>query len=216
MMMSDHLNAKDLVLAYGPQRTPWENGRLAARFALVIAMPLMLVKYSGFLRETFNWDLPFMLLQVLLTPTVTLAYFVASGFFFGFFFEQIRGRSGFEKGLFLAAMLTVCQLPVWISTFTSGTAFVATVMWTASQTFLFFLSLGVIAFDYRTLRQTLGERFDWRYLTSLGDVRGLISGISIALASLGISVTTVLSSQVASVVKTIVEKSFLELPPTPP
>jgi hypothetical protein len=136
--------------------------------------------------------------------------------FFGFFFEQIRGRSGLEKGLSLAAVLTVCQLPVWISTSTSVAAFVAAIVWTASQTFLFFLSLGVIAFDYRTLRQTLGERFDWRYLTSLGDVRGLISGMSIALASVGISLTTVLSGQVADVVKTIVEQSFLQSPPTPP
>lgn len=204
------LNAKDVVLNFGPYQSSWENGVHAVKYGLLIALPFLLVFGTLLLRQV-RPDSPFLPLWVSARLFSFVMGWVVSAFFFGYFFARLRGETGLKKGLNTAVVIIICFTPVWLMSGLSPVELSATFL-RAGQIFLFFTLLGVGAFDYFTFRRVLREGFSLRKFTQFGDMPSLTAVVSVLLTSGGVAVSTALSGQFTTLVTQMVGVIFPQLP----
>jgi hypothetical protein len=146
-----------------------------------------------------------------------LVVFIMDGlvgaFFFGFFFNWIRGASGLKKGINISLAIILCLLPSWIAPLSSSSVTnLMALLFRACQTFLFFTILGVWAFDYKNYREALSEEFQWKKFARFGDMPGATALLSVVLTSLGVIVTTVLTGQFTTIVTQIIKVALPSIP----
>jgi hypothetical protein len=197
------LTAQEVVLTVGPDRNPWRNALLAVKYGAVLALPLLGV-YLVSLFGGGSFRSPYVVLQVggaLLN--FAMQWFVAA-FFFGYFFQYLRGSSGLTKGVRMALTIIVCTLPIRLATEPTLTGLVALLLG-LGQTFLFFTLLGLWAFDYRTLRATMREQFRWRMLLSLSDTRGITVSASVMLTSVALTAASALLGKLPAILLILVQ-----------
>jgi hypothetical protein len=202
------LTWKELALNFGPYRTNFDNGLWSARHALILTFPFVVLYLWEALQREAGLGKPYLPFYLFSRTLIYFADWFAAGFFFGYFFPYLRGDSGLKKGLFVASAVVFCLLPTWLFSLTDTTA----LFLRAGQTFLFFSLLGLLAFDFYTLRDELKELFDWRKLVEIQDMPTLTAFASVALGSLGVTVTSVLTGQFESVFTQIVKLVFQQLP----
>ena len=193
--LKNGLAAKDVVLSIGPERRDWRNGTIAVRKGSILMLPF-LIAYASLLllRGGIVVGEPFPLLTNVSSLLTFVADWLIAAFFFGYFFNYIKGDSGIQKGLRIACVIIVCLLPAWFSALSAPVEFYAVVL-RAGQTLLFFMLLGLWAFDYRTFRDTLKSQFTWKSFSRFGDMTSFTAVVSVLLTSVGVGVTTVLTGQ---------------------
>lgn len=181
---------KEVALAFGPKPTAWLNGVHGAKFAVLFAMPWIVLGIAEFLRAPTTYaDYP--LWELTNTVSLVLLRWVSFGFLLGYFFPYIQGKSGLEKGfaLFLASVLPALPLAaVYNGTVKEWTP----ILFWFLQVFIHCMLLGLFAFDYTVLQQ--GGHRDWRLLFEVHEVPALGASISSILLAIGTAMTTLLVS----------------------
>jgi len=202
----------NVVLAFAPHCTQWDNAARAMRCSLLLMVPLLLPSLLGFLSGAIGEDQPYFPLALVDQVITVLGYFVIGGFFFGYFFPYIRGYSGLTKGLYVSLGAIVCLLPVWLVT-TSSPQDVVAVLLRGGQLVIFFSALGAW-FDYLTFRDTLDDftLHEFVHFRGLGNVT---AAGTVLIASVGAVMTTVLTGQLATVTSAAIRLVFPQLPVPP-
>jgi len=186
---------KDVALAFGPFDTAWHNALHAAKWAAIFALPWFILYFRDFLASTTYSD-TYPLISIVTDVVYIFSRWVGIGFFFGYFYPYFRGRTGTQKGLGLFCVLFLATLPIALIFRSTASSWQAILFW-GLQIFIECLLLGLIAFDYWTIR--IGKR-GWQMLF---EVQGLTSiGISVStiLAAISVAVATLLTTQASNIV----------------
>lgn len=190
-------------LAFGPKSTAWKNGLHGAQWAALLALPWYIIFIIEFLRgSSFSSSYP--LLDFLLDLLIIFSRWASIGFVLGYFFPYLRGDSGLEKGLWLALALIVTSLPLYFLFNDIAIEWRATLVW-ALQVLAQCLLLGLIAFDYTTVRE---ERRGFHLLLELHGMRSLGLWTATLIAAIGTSAVTLLSTQAVSFLTLLVKIFF--------
>jgi hypothetical protein len=188
---------KDVALTFGPKETAWENGKHGAYWALLFSLPWMAIWLFNFMsgeaaRSSYPLWAFFSDLLNLLTSWVGI------GFLFGYFYPFLSGKNGLDKGIRLWLVIVLPALPLALIGNSSLTAWQGFLFWVL-QVFIHCMLLGLIAFDYMTLRQ--GYR-DWQMLFELHGIPSVGVSVSTILIAAGTAITTLLQSQTQEIIKT--------------
>ncbi len=209
------LEAKDLALTLGPHRTNWLNGIHAVKRGLIISLPFIVFYLLTFLIKEIRLNAPFVFLWTSLRIITFILDWAIYAFFFGYFFNQLKGESGLKKGLRVALVVIACLSPVWLTSGASSVELSATFL-RAGQIFMFFTVLGVWAFDYHTFRKTLRDQFSWKRFAQFGDMPSFTAVVSVLLTSAGVAFTSVLKGQFLELATQLVSAIFPEAPRVTP
>jgi hypothetical protein len=130
----------------------------------------------------------------LLSQVIT---WVGMGFLFGYFFPFLRGNNGLHKGLGLWAVIVLPAVPLAIINYSTSASWQGFLFW-ALQVFIHCMLLGLIAFDFMTMRQ--GYR-DWKMLFELHGIQSVGVSISSILLATGATVTALFQSQIQGIIQ---------------
>lgn len=201
---------RDVALAFGPNRNAWDNALHGSRWALVFSAPWIALGVRDLLQSPSEFD-PYPLWSAALTFVSMIMRWGGLGFLLGLFFPYLPGRSGMHKGffVFLAAMLPLLpQSAILVDAGGWGP-----ILFLAGQTFIVCMLLGLVAFDYVALQR--GGLRSWKLVFQVHDVPALGVSISSVLVAIGVTATTLISSQATALVATGIKLLFGETP-TPP
>jgi hypothetical protein len=183
------------LLSYGTPMRPWDRAVIAARYAFIAALPWMAV----FVYNTASGTAPaygYQWLTVAATSIFGIAQWPLYGFFLGYFYPHIRGRSGVGKG---QAVFTLIALPAVIAMAITipldSNAWTSLIFW-ALQLFVMLLIVGMLAGDLVTL---YASGLGWRHLFDVHDLGALTAYASTVVAAIGAAVTTFIVAQVPTV-----------------
>lgn len=186
----------DYVFGFGPTRSKWENGIIAAKYAFVFSIPWMLIYF----RDLITGPVPqtnYLLFSLLGTVPFTALKWTLYGFFFGYFYNLIRGRNGLEKGFFYFVTLVVPSLAMNLLLYPLDiSAWLSFGFW-ALQVFLHSLLLGLFAGDYETLRR---DRFRWYNLIEVYNLTSLSAWVTSILIALGAAIQAMISTDVGDLI----------------
>jgi hypothetical protein len=188
---------KDVALAFGPQPTAWENGIHGAFWAALFSLPWISI-----------WIYNFMIGQAIFSAYPLWSFFVellnllirwlGIGFFFGYFYPFLQGKNGLQKGIWLWLVIVIPALPLALVNNSTVTDWQGFLFWVL-QVFIHCMLLGLIAFDYMTLRQ--GYR-DWQMLFELHGIPSVGVSISTILIAAGTAITTLFQEQTQEIITT--------------
>jgi hypothetical protein len=180
-------------LAFGPKTTAWKNGLHGAKWAALLALPWYVIFVVDFMQGT-SFSSSYPLMDFLKDLLIIFSRWASIGFVLGYFFPYLRGDSGLEKGLWLSLAVIVTSLPLYILFNDSTPEWTAALFW-ALQVLTECILLGLIAFDYTTVRE---ERRGFQLLMELHGMRSLSLWTATLIAAIGTSAVTLLSSQALS------------------
>lgn len=141
---------KNIPLAFGPHKTAWQNGVHGAEWAFLFAIPWLIAYFVSFMQET-SFPHSFLLTSAIDMLSI-FTFWVGIGFFLGYFFPYLRGDTGFQKGLRLSLAIILPTLPLHIIFYQSLADWQGFFLW-SFQVFLECALLGLLAFDYVSIRQ---------------------------------------------------------------
>jgi hypothetical protein len=123
---------------------------------------------------------------------------IGIGFLFGYFYTAIRGRTGLEKGLWVAVTLIVPRACVTVL-LASGESNTWPAFWLwATEVAALSLSLGLVAGDLATLSSA---RWPWRRIRELQELGWLAGWASSLVIALGGVITGLLSGALGQLVE---------------
>lgn len=194
---SAKFNVRDLILAFGPDKSNWENGKHAARYSLWLAIPFALV-YGGiaFLKGV-GVPKTFAFLLIATHTIESFADWLILAFFFGYFFKYINGKSGLKKGLTLAVAYTLCILPLVIRDFSSS---ILAMLIYLTPNFIFLPFLGVLAFDSLNFRKIMGEGYSWKKQVQFEDNQTLLAFTTVPFTTAAVAVLTFFTGQYSKII----------------
>ncbi len=208
----DGVPTAKLALAGGPTSSAWENGRILAVYSLFFAFPWIYLYFDDLIVNP-NLSRPYLILNFLQLGVSFLVQWTLYGFFFGYFFPQLRGSNGLQKGLsyFLAlavpqAAITFFFIPLNLRTWEGFSIFVL-------QLFIQTMLLGLVAGDYESLRRA---RLGWLQLFEIHRFTALASWASTTTLAIGAAVTTLLASNVGELIMAAFEIMRMAGPELPP
>ena len=187
---------KDVALTFGPHPTAWENGIHGAYWAAMLSIPWITIWMNNFMAGEVTssgyplWSFFADLLNLLIS-------WVGIGFLFGYFYPFLRGKNGLEKGVRFWLVIVLPALPLALVNNTTMTDWQGFFFWVL-QVFLHCMLLGLIAFDYMTLRQ--GYR-DWQMLFELHGIPSVGVSISTILIAAGTTVTTLFQERTQEILR---------------
>jgi len=160
----------------------------AALRAAALAIPWCVAYASVYSNDFVPTATPFWL-EVIAVFALGLAQWPLHGFFFGYFYPEIRGKNGLEKGLVFFFTVTVPPLLAHV-------IFIAKwppqlfALW-IFQSFIQAMVLGLVAGDYLTLRD-YGLR--WRHLRDVHNFGVLAAYGTSVIAAVAAAIATALAS----------------------
>jgi hypothetical protein len=182
--------------ALAPHATAWENGLHGALFGAVFGLPWIAFGLASLLRYPMIHS-PHPLLDLGSDVVLLILRWVVAGFLLGYFYPYLRGRSGLMKGFYLFLALTLPTIPFGILQHTTAGQWQPT-LFLYRETFIHCMLLGLFAFDFAVLR--LAGFKDWRLLFELHGLPALGISLSSLAVAIGAAITTLLSSQLSSLV----------------
>jgi hypothetical protein len=211
LVLERGIDARQVVLGLPPVSSPWMNGMRATRLGLLLTTPILIVNYWAFFHGGGFYSSANVPLAVVVDVMTVIVTWAALAFFFGYYFPFLRGRSGVTKGIRLAILLAIVQIPVWLFTATSLWAIVFDGILLCE--FVVFLALiGAVVFDYRSLRDALADRLNLVNYVRLVGMGGLLTLAGAGVAGAAASVLIALVGEVAKVAVS----QFLSAPPAHP
>jgi hypothetical protein len=188
--MVENRSAKEVVFAFGPDSTAWDNGIRGAAYGLLPTLPWIVIAIWHLFNQPRSTELyPFWV--ILLSVLATVSSWTLIGFLFGYFYPYIRGNNGLAKSAWLFAGVVTPITLVAMARISSVDEKRALVLLIA-QVFIQVVSLGLFVFDYATLRRN-GFR-GWRLVFEVHDLPMIGFSISSLLIALGVIVTTSVQS----------------------
>ncbi|MFY0572002.1 hypothetical protein ACN28E_50355 [Archangium lansingense] len=209
--MVGELSIRDFALAFGPQRTATDNALHGLRYGLAFASPWILIGLRNLLVST-DLDRAYPLWQMLSEFITLIAKWGVIGSFFGYFYPYLPGKSGLTKGFYLFLVIVLPALPLASIQFTSQHEWRALAFW-STQAFIECMLLGLIAFDYATLRHS--GYGDWRLLFQVHDLSSLGISVSSIVVAIGGTVTALISGNAVTLVTAALRIFLPELPSLP-
>lgn len=203
--------AKDYLLSVGINRDNWENGKWAFWRGFILALPFLLFYIWELAQRHVGPPQSYLLMRLAGPLLAFTAYWLVSAFFFGYFFAYLRGVTGLKKGAYVSAVIAGCLFISWLASLHSPLA----ILLRAAQTFLFFTLLGAWA-DYTIISQALREKFNWAKFVQFEEVSSLTTLASAVLASLGVAITSMMTSSFTTIITQLVTMSSHQLPILPP
>ena len=207
------MNPRAAILAAGPYVADRQNGLWALIVGAAITVPWVVVNVLLVVPANAPRHNPYLPLWLVAEVVGMAGVWLAAAFFFGYFYPYFNGISGLQKGLRIGLVAVTCLLPLWILT-VSGTEILVVAV-RALQTVFFFTALGLL-FDYAAYRQAAGAGFSWARFASFGDMTSLTAASSVALASVGLALTSVLTGQLTALATLLLKAATGQPPTTPP
>jgi len=180
---------------FAPWETAWRFVRIGA---LLAAIPLVITLYQYLPSRVVVSPYPAAeLVSVILRSVMG---WLLTAFFFGFYYPQIRGANGLQKGLAVCASLLIPSFALPLLKATPLLLLQSTLVWGA-QVFAFCTLLGGVD-DYRTLRD---HGFRLRDLFTLHELPWLSVYASSIVAALASGILSLLSGKLGEVAKLFVQ-----------
>jgi hypothetical protein len=175
-----------VAFANGPLLPSWERGLVAARYAVILAIPWFLLFFSDLTEPSSpTWWLSS--IAVVIRAGVQ---WPLMGFFFGYFYPVIRGNNGLAKSLvFFGAIVVPALIALFLFRGESGPPSTVFVFWFL-QLFIQSVVVGVMAGDYLLL-QHAGLR--WRHLRDVHNLGVLTAYGSSVLVAIGAALSTTIA-----------------------
>lgn len=179
----------------------WEHGRAAGMIAGALGAPWVVV-------ALLSTELPSDPLSLNETAAAYLGWMVLQwplyGFFFGYFWPLLRGRSGIPKAIAMAAGIVIPEL-VTVALLSNSAQWTAYLAW-ALQVLLFAVLLGILAGDRYVLKRAgLG----WPHIFDVHRKRYLLGwGATVALAEAGL-----LAALITGLLPAVLEQAGLPVRP---
>jgi hypothetical protein len=194
----NYLAARDLLFAIPPYPERAANAKRALSKGVWLLIGPIALYFYGLVTQPRDWQSAFALPSELAGLAMMIFWYLLGAFTLGYFFLFIRGTSGMRKGAMLATAIAIATLPFdllnqW------GTPRVFDTFVTVVVQYLYFMALGIWAFDNIVIRKALGDRFRWRTYAKLSGAGAVLAFTSVLGASLTVAVTSFASSQVAAV-----------------
>jgi len=199
---------KDLVLAFGPTDSPWQNGKSGAFYSFLFSIPWLLVYLHSIITSPTPSD-SYFILHLLNSLLLYIANWTAYGFFLGYFYPYIRGNNGIRKGLSLYIVLLLPPLALNFLGYPTDVANWRSFAFWQLQLLIHLMLLGLIAGDFETLRRA---NFRFRHLLQFYRLTSLSAWASTLIVAVGAAVTTLVSSGAAEIL-TLALKQMGLIPP---
>jgi len=197
----------DIVLAYGPYKSNWDNAMHGTKYSLLIALPWMILYLFEYLNKMIFLD-PFPFLSIFNTMANIIIRWSVVGFFLGYFFPYLKGKNGLMKSLWLFAAIVIPAIPLMILNNFSTANWQSSLFW-VSQIFIQCVVLGLFAFDYTIIKRS---NYGWQMLFEIHGIGGIGLSISSILLAIGASVTTILTGQATKFIAMALKLLIPEFP----
>jgi hypothetical protein len=186
-----HAEKARLALSFGPRDSAAANGLYGAWWAVILASPWIVLAAKEVLATEIlsSYGLCWTAYRFM----AIVGKWAAIGFLFGFFFPYIHGRGGLQKALFVFVALAVSVAPSAMLV-----SELSALLYWCVQLLVVLLLLGLVAFDYASLR-----RLGVRGVRLLFDVHGMPTlGVSVSsiLVGLGVTITEALNGHLTQLV----------------
>jgi hypothetical protein len=171
---------KPRVFSRGAETDPWSNAMVAVRYGAIIGAPLIIVTLARDVQAIESSQFPIVDLSSSLVHAVSRWILMAA--LFGYFYHLIRGRNGFEKGLFfsLAVVLPSIAFRLIAGELPTGSTELLEII----EVFAFVLVLALTAFDLRVLEK---YRHGWRDLFTVYGLASAAYGSTIIVPIAGLT-----------------------------
>jgi hypothetical protein len=180
ILKTDGLTARDTVFVYG-EKNLWENALTMVYSGLVLALvPFSFFLYDFLPKTEIRYPYPFT--NILITMFQALASWLIYAFFFGYFYPNIRGRTGLAKGMAMFVAVVVPFALYRVLSTQSLEEMASFFLW-ALQIFLFFTLLGLIT-DLRILQKTRHKTRDILVIHNWPAISAYISTIIAAVPAI--------------------------------
>ncbi|MFQ6100500.1 MAG: hypothetical protein ACE5OS_04620 [Anaerolineae bacterium] len=196
---------RDVLFGWGCADQPWENAKAAcARGAVLVAVLLILYGPAILNQALERAATPFVLLEALAVYFIPFAArWLLYAFVLGYFFPYIRGRHGWQKGLYLALTISACTLAQDVVMQAHAVNDILGLLFEAGQVIVYLSVVGIWAFDLPRIREAGGSAADLlRAIYGLPFLTSYLSGLVPALAGI---VQSVITGEFSSIVQTFVE-----------
>lgn len=187
----------ELGLAFGRNGVALENALASLKVGAWGALFFVIIYAVPSFAETRSGD-SFPYLAAIQRVVSVGGYWLISAFFFGYFFDRIRGAAGWKKGAVLAIGLLLAREPIALLNATSLADYSAIAIQVV-QTTVFFVLLGLITFDVHAFRETAAPNTNWSVFPLLTGLSVVEAFLSITVATLGIAASTAFSGELTSV-----------------
>jgi len=192
----------------GSPQSPWHRGASGALLATAIGLPWIV----SYLASTLHGAAPTNaeVLSRLCVAVLDVMRWPALGFFFLYFYPQLRGSNGIEKGLALAITLLLPQLAaISLDPLGDDTQWRALAFWSL-QIFIACMVLGVALGDLGALRQAGRRAGSLIEIYNLGTLAAWSSSLAVAV---GAAVVTAMASGAGALFTTGLKLLLPELQP---
>lgn len=189
-------------LARGSTEPPWKRGLYAARIAALLAIPwiflyLAVASHHEIPATPQSW------LQICATFILAVVQWPLFGFFFAYFYPEIRGDNGLSKSLVYFVTIVVPPFLAFVIFSIEQTPnFELFALW-IFQNFIQAMVLGLFAGDYRTLKEF---GLSWRHLRDVHNLGVLSAYGSSIIVAVGGAISTAAATGVIDLLKTLFTK----------
>jgi hypothetical protein len=166
---TNQLNLRDLAFNFGAGPRHRDNLDQSLAWGLILASPLVILEGWPLFISEVNAAGAFPFLSTGVRLIALVAQYLSIAAFLGYFFPYMRGRSGLEKGGWLAGSIVLAFLPYHLILNSTTIEWMVAAIWAASI-LAFTLIISLMAFDIRTL---LTYKFGWFHLPDLYDFNEL-------------------------------------------
>lgn len=182
--------AKDLVLAFGPGNSAWENGTKTAYYSLFFSIPWAFLYLRNIVRAPATSE-SYLLLDLVNNASFFALAWLSYGFIFGYFYPHIRGNNGIQKGLALLLTIVVPEV-VWtaLAAPLDNDNWLSLSFWIL-QVFVHTMLLGLVAGDLAIMR---ANGFRWGHLLEFHRMASLSAWASTVILAVAAAVSTLISS----------------------
>jgi len=201
-------SVKKLALTFGPHTSAWDNGWHGAKWALLFAIPWIVL----FLLDFFAESVPrqtYPLFGFFESLVFVIARWGVIGFVFGYFYPYLRGNNGLQKGLGLFLIIVLPMLPIAALNNSSIEGWQGTLFWVL-QVFIQCLLLGLMAFDFMILKDGY---HDWKMLFEVHGMTSVGASVSTLVAAIVTALVTLWSSQAANLINVALKFVTAPIPP---
>ena len=206
--LAQGVNAEDDAFAISPFENRQKNVGFAVRWGLVLTIPLVLLFMSINLDRLLNQNAQFFWLTFVVQLGVFIIRWIIVSYFYGAYYDYLRGTNGLKKALFLTGFIAAATLPYQLFTMNGATG-LSTFILEIGQIAYFLIGLGLI-FTWKILR---ANGYSYRYLRLvIADIPSLVSAGSLVVGVAGTIVTTMITgqlNQVLSAVMNVVLPTFV-------
>jgi len=198
--------SRDIIFASGEPGV-WENTVLVLKYGAVLALlPIVISLYQYLPVSEVAFPYPLIDLITFIIPVT--ASWMLYAFFFGYFYVHIRGNSGLTKGLMMFAGLVVPFTVYRLLTTQSLTDMQPFIIW-GTQVFIFCTLLGLLAIDYRLIRE---NGYGIKNLLAIHNLPFLSVYASSVIAAVVPTLVALTSDRVVDVFKFFLETVLPQVP----